>query len=198
MVQLPKMIENLKEDTFELQFSGEAEVDGEVGECLLAPEGLLALSEGRGPPAPELSVPPKVKRETKSQSTGGHGAQAGKDVGEDVRAHRDQLAQALDRAIKQAAQARVYAVKLRSHSFKEMSGAMEQHCQKLEALWQRHVGLTQREVPPNEAEVRGPLKSLTEAFVWFENLERTMKSMERDVFVLQAKPKGPAKSRTKA
>ena len=73
MVQLPKMIENLKEDTFELQFSGEAEVDGEVGECFLAPEGLLALSEGRGPRAPELSVPPKVKRVTESQSTGGQG-----------------------------------------------------------------------------------------------------------------------------
>ena len=115
-----------------------------------------------------------------------------------MRAHRDQLAQALDRAIKQAAQARVYAVKLRSRSFKEMSGAMEQHCQKIEALWQRHVGLTQREVPPSEVEVRGPLKSLTEAFLWFENFGRTMKSMERNVFARQANPKGPAKSRTKA
>jgi hypothetical protein len=46
MVQLPKMIENLKEDTFELHFSGEAEVDGEVGECFMARKGSWPSARG--------------------------------------------------------------------------------------------------------------------------------------------------------
>jgi hypothetical protein len=186
---------NLEEQSHEVELRGSVEADEEMAEAMMGDQLAMGLAvEGRGSPAPPEEKPKPSRR--KSAALLGESGENGSET--PASTHQQKFGRSLDKAAKQASAARVYALKLAKHHFREMSSQLQHHAESLEQLYAEGWDIMAKPGELQPGDTASIEAQLQQRFGWCETCERTVRNMDRDIFSHQKAKQQRAKGKADA